>query len=156
LSVNIFHLLRRAQNPHPFWNNAACKGSPVKSQTGFSLLELLAALGIFSLIAIVYVQALQSNTTILRVGDEHTTARNLAATIVETVRNENFSANYSSVTDNISVPLQYDVSIEYKYSDDGGDTWTDNFSIISLQRITVFISRDGKAVMNICDYRMDL
>lgn len=123
---------------------------------GFSLIETLVALALFASITVVFISALNTTSRNTGIIDEHTTARNLAATFIETMRNENFAEDYSSVTDAIARPSQYDVEIELKYSGDGGDTWSDNFSANDLQRITVYVKRGGRLVLSFCGYKMDL
>ena len=127
-----------------------------RGQAGFTLIEVLVAVALFAAITVVFMNALDATSRNTRVIDEHTTARNLATTFIETIRNEPFSANYTTATDSIALPSQYDVEVDLKYSADGGDTWSDNYSLINLQRITIAVKRAGRTVQSLCGYKMDL
>lgn len=141
--------------------SAGCSGNTANGnrqrfQYGFSLIEVLVALALFTTITVVFISALNVTSRNTRVLDEHTTARNLAATFIETIRSVDFAEDYADTISNITRPPQYDVKIELKYSTDGGDTWSDNYTATGLQRITVSVKRDGRLVLSFCGYKMDL
>ncbi len=127
-----------------------------RGQEGFTLIEVLVAVALFAAITVVFMNALDTTSRNTRIIDEHTTARNLAATFIETIRNEPFAADYTSATSSITLPSQYDVEIELKYSDDGGETWSANYSVINLQRIVISVKRAGRTVQSLCGYKMEL
>ncbi len=127
-----------------------------KFQYGFSLIETLVALALFASITVVFISALNTTSRNTGIIDSHTTSRNLAATFIETIRSVPFSDNYTSVTDSIARPSQYNVEVELKYSADGGDTWSDNYTANDLQRITVNVKQGDRLILSFCGYKMDL
>ncbi len=147
---------------HKCCSSVGCSGNTSNSsrqrfQYGFGLIEVLVALALFATITVVFISALNTTSRNTGIIDEHTTARNLAVTFIETIKNEeSVLEDYASITDSIARPLQYEVEIELKYSSDGGDTWSDNFTATDLQRITVYVKRDARTVLSFCDYKMEL
>ena len=115
-----------------------------QEQTGFTLIEILFAVGILGIIAAGFLTALETNSRATRALDEKTVAANLAAAHVEALKESSYSDNYSNVGDNITIPFQYSVAIDVEFSSDGTTfgpyTGADNET---LQLITVFVSREG-------------
>lgn len=124
-----------------------------KGQGGFTLIEVLLAVAILGVIGVGYISATEASTRGSRVVGEQVTARNLADTYLEVIRNETFAANYDNVTSAIAVPFQYDVDFEYKFSTDAVE-WVDDPTGTYLQRIIVRISREGRPVLSVCTYKM--
>jgi prepilin-type N-terminal cleavage/methylation domain-containing protein len=127
----------------------------VKVQKGFTLFEALVAVAIFGVVGVGFITALDANSRGNRVVDEQVVAVNLATEHIEVIRQQSFADNYTSAVDNITRPFQYDVDIEYKFTDDG-QTWYDTSSANrTLQRIIIAISREGRPVFSMCTYKVE-
>lgn len=125
----------------------------MQRQSGFTLFEVLIAVAILGVIGVGFITALDTNKRGNRVIDEQVTAVNLITTRMEVIQQQSYADNYAFAVDNITVPDQYDVAIEYKFSDDG-EIWTDNSTGKTLQRIIVSVSREGRPVFSMCTYKM--
>lgn len=122
-------------------------------QSGFTLFEVLIAVAILGVIGVGFITALDTNKRGNRVIDEQVTAVNLITTRMEVIQQQTYADNYTFAVDNITVPDQYEVAIEYKFSDDG-EIWTDNSTGKTLQRIIISVSREGRPVFSMCTYKM--
>lgn len=125
----------------------------MQRQSGFTLFEVLIAVAILGVIGVGFITALDTNKRGNRVIDEQVTAVNLITTRMEVIQQQSYADNYAFAVDNITVPDQYDVAIEYKFSDDG-EIWTDNSTGKTLQRIIISVSREGRPVFSMCTYKM--
>lgn len=124
-----------------------------KGQSAFTLIEVLVAAAILGVVGVAYITATEASTRGSRVVREQITARNLADTYIEVIRNETFADDYYDVTAAIANPLQYDVQFEYKFSEDA-EIWVDDSTDKYLQRIVIKISKDGRPVLSVCSYKM--
>ncbi len=125
----------------------------LQRQSGFTLFEVLIAVAILGVIGVGFITALDTNKRGNRVIDEQVTAVNLITTRMEVIQQQTFADNYAFAVDNMTVPDQYDVAIEYKFSSDGV-IWADNSTGKTLQRIIVSVSREGRPVFSMCTYKM--
>jgi len=126
-----------------------------REQKGFSLLEVLVAMGILGIIGAGLLTALNNNAKAVRTLDEQVEGGNLAVAYLEAIKELPYSDNYSSAGDNITVPMQYSVVIDVECSSDGTifEPCTGNET---LQRITVRVSREGgKPVTSLCTMRTE-
>jgi len=125
-----------------------------REQKGISLLEILIAVGILSVIGAGLLIALNNNAKAVRTLDEQVEGGNLAVAYLEAIKELPYSDNYSSAGDNITVPMQYSVVIDIDYYD--GTNWVDSYTDETLQMITVRISREGgKPVTSLCTLRTE-
>lgn len=123
-----------------------------REQTGFTLIEVLVAVGILGLIGTGVLAAFNTNARAARTLDEQVVAANLATGHLEAIRELSYAATYPNAGDNITIPFQYSVVINTEFSSDG-DTWSDDYTDETLQKITVIVSREGKGVLSLCTYR---
>ena len=126
-----------------------------RGQAGISLLEVLVVVGILGFIGTGVVMAIDTNARAGRTLDEQVTATNLATAYIEAIRALPYADTYDNIGDNIIVPSQYSVNIDLSFTSDG-DTWVDDPSGKTLQRITVIVSREGgNPVLSVCTYKTE-
>lgn len=125
-----------------------------RQQRGFTLLEVLVAVGILGVIATGFIAALDSNSRATRVLEEQTVAANLASAYLEAIKDSTYAADYTDDVANITVPFQYSVNTDIKFSDNGTG-WSDGYAGEKLQKITVIVSREGKPVLSLCTFRTE-
>ncbi len=126
----------------------------LREQKGFSLIEVLVAVGILAFIGVGLLTALNTNSRAVRTLDEQVVAANLASAYLEVIRELSYAATYPNAGDNITTPFQYNVNINTEFSSDG-DTWGSYSGNETLQKIIVSISREGKPVLSLCTYRTE-
>ena len=130
-----------------------------REQRGFTLFEVLVAVGILGLIGAGLLTALNTNARATRILDEQVTAVNLATTYFEAIKTMPYADTYPNAEDIITVPTQYNVNIDIDFTSDGttsdGITWVDTpTDNETLQRITVTISREGgEPVLSMCAFK---
>ena len=129
-----------------------------REQMGFTLIEIVIALSILGFIGAGFLAALNTNSKATSSLDERVLAANLVTAYFEAVKESSYDntyPEYSSVGDNITLPTQFSVTIDCDYSNDGGTTWADSYTDETLQRITVFVSHQGKPVLSMCTYKAE-
>lgn len=123
-----------------------------RQQGGFTLLEVLVAVGILGVVATGFLTALNTNARATRGFEEQTVAANLASSYLETIKDSDYAADYTVAVAGITNPFQYDVNIDIKFSSDGIN-WDAPSG--TLQKITVSVSREGRPVLSLCTFRTD-
>jgi prepilin-type N-terminal cleavage/methylation domain-containing protein len=115
----------------------------MKGQKGFSLIELVIAIGLLGIIGVGILGALGTTSKALFIADERETARNLAASQMEDVKQTFYASSYNSTL------------IPPEYAGYSATITTDNIAsnASDIQKITVTISHQGKVVTSLKDYK---
>ena len=129
----------------------------LREQRGFTLIEVVVAVGILGLIGTGVVAAIDTNSRASRTMDEQVVAINLATTYFEALKECEYAEEYPNIDCNlhsIAVPPGYQVNIYTQFSSDG-ESWSDNYTDETLQKIIISVSRagSGKPVLSICNFR---
>ncbi len=132
----------------------------LRRQRGFTLIEIVVALGILAAIGVGLLRALDTNSRAVRTLDERVVATNMATAYFEAISNSDYETvppYYDDVVANITIPAQYEVNYSISFSDDG-HVWSDTYSdetLQTLQKITVFVSHQEKPVLSICTFKAE-
>lgn len=125
----------------------------MKSEKGFSLLEVMLAIALLGVIIAALMSALSTGSIAVFVADERATAESLAKSQMEYIRNQNYDASndppaYAKLT---VIPPSYDISVAAERLDPKEDgTSTDD----GLQKITVTVQHlDKPEVVVLESYR---
>ncbi len=121
-----------------------------RSETGYSLIEVLVAMAILGIIAVTFLSGVSAGSKGVYVTDEGTTAESLAQTQMEWAKNASYTTNatqYSAAP----IPagddyLGYTANITAQplhVTDDG------------IQKITVTIQHSGREVLTLEGYKVD-
>lgn len=124
-------------------------------QTGFTLIEVLVAVGILATIGVALLLGLDTVSKSTSINDEKTVAVNLATDYIEAINGMTYDATYPGAGANITIPFQYSVAVNISFSDDG-DVWVGTYTGQTLQKINVSVSREGRPVLSICTFRAKL
>jgi type II secretory pathway pseudopilin PulG len=73
------------------------------NQAGITLVEAVVAFGIFSIVAVVFIHALETNFRMLRMAKERTTAESLAKTQLEVINNARYNPISPYSYDNLTI-----------------------------------------------------
>ncbi len=123
-----------------------------RGQRGFTLMEVLVAVGILGFIGVAFMMALDTSYRGTSTLDEKIVGRTLVINYLEAIKSAPYATTYPDVGDNITVPFQYSVVVNTECSSDG-----ENFSACTggetLQEITIMVSREGRPVYSTCTYR---
>ena len=126
-----------------------------RRESGFTILEVLIAVGILGFIGVAVIVALDTNSRAVRTLDERVVATNMATAYFEAISKSDYDTEppyYDNVVDNITIPAQYEVNYSVSFSVDG-HVWSDTYSGETLQKITVFVSHQGKPVLSMCTFK---
>ncbi len=114
-------------------------------QAGFSLIEVLVAVAILGAIGVVFMGAMTTGFRSAGIQDEQVTAESLARTQLEIIKAYEYLDNYDHLK--VSDP-HYTLSIESPYvSGFVDDEWVESPTNTGLQKITVRVSKGGKALL---------
>jgi len=114
----------------------------MKSEKGFSLIEVLVALVLLSIIGVCFLGGLGTVSGITFSVDNRETAKNLAETQIEYIKGQPYATSY----DQSPILGQYDgytATIDVESLQDS-----------NIQKITVIIEQQGKAAMKLETYRV--
>jgi prepilin-type N-terminal cleavage/methylation domain-containing protein len=117
----------------------------LRSQKGISLIEVLVALAILSLVGLAYISSLSTSSKALFITDEQQTARNIAEMQLEDIRSSNYSlSGYEPMASIASNYPGYSVVIT-------PDLPREPF--INIQRIEVTVFHDDKELYTLVTYK---
>lgn len=121
-------------------------------QKGYTLVEVLVALALLSVVGIALYGALSSATVMAPMVDEKTTAEDLAERQMELVMSTNYDPfdppEYEALTD---VDSGYTVEVEAERLDSENDGLADDDG---LQMITVTVRHDGELITTLEGYKL--
>ena len=137
----------------------------MKSEKGFSLIEVMIAIALLGIIGTVFLGALATASKAMFVSDERATAESLARSQMEYVKSQEYDAdwNYTVSTSSRSSsdqPSWWDASNPPLLSSDytgysaevSADEDDDNPGI---QKITVTVKHDGTTIITLEGYKVD-
>jgi prepilin-type N-terminal cleavage/methylation domain-containing protein len=115
----------------------------VKGQRGFSLIEVVIAIGILGIVAVGVLAALRTATKTQITVDERQTAKNMAESQMEYVKGLPFGAAYAAM----AMP---------GYDGFTATVFADNITTrdANIQKITVVIQRQGRQVMQLANFKV--
>lgn len=125
-----------------------------RRQKGFSLLEVLIAVGILGFVGAGVVTALDTNSRATLTLDQQVTATNLASAFLEQIKELSYDSTYPNIGDDITIPPQYSVDIDIYFSDNG-TAWVDTYNSETLQKIIISISKGERPILSICTYKTE-
>ncbi len=117
----------------------------VWDETGFGLVESLAAVAILGVAVVALVIGLSTGSVTVREGNQEVVAQSLAQTQLEYVKSYPYDPEATTYP-TVGTPEGYSISVEVG-SVPGTDT--------DIQKITVTISRDEEAILTVEDYKVD-
>jgi prepilin-type N-terminal cleavage/methylation domain-containing protein len=133
----------------------------MKSEKGFSLIEVVIAVALLGIVAIAILLALATGSKAIFIADEQATAESLARATMEYVRNQDYDADNNPPVydlDDLDIPPGFDIA-GYDYDinvfraerlDKGDGTDTDT----GIQKITVVVYHPyDKMIVTLEDYR---
>ena len=119
-------------------------------ERGFSLIETVIALGVLGVIGIAFLNALTTSTRATGSLGDGVQAEALIRSHLETIKECPYATvSYDAclaVPPVITIPFQFDVTIDVDCSADGGFTFGVPCSGEALQRISIGVSREGRPV----------
>ena len=125
----------------------------MKSQAGFSLIEVLLAVGLVGIFALAVPSALSGTSRATITANQHITAESLARSQMDSIQNqpydsENATPVYSVIPD---IPDSYSIITPMAARLDPRGDGTDNDD--GLQEITVTVKRNDKIVFTLIDFK---
>jgi len=132
----------------------------MKSEKGFSLIEVIIAIALLGIIGVVILGALATASKAMFVADERATAESLARSQMEYVKNQDYDYNdpqsYEQADVESSTNSGYFISVDAPPIDpDTGEALADPANDAGIQKITVTVKHGGDTVVTLEDYKVD-
>ncbi len=113
----------------------------MKSQKGMALLEVIVSLALLGIIGVLFLQGAMNSTHARVQADERASAKILAESVIDSVKKMDYAPDYA-----VAVPAAYpgytaDISVAYLSN--------------ALQKITVVIAHQGRAILTLENYKVD-
>jgi type II secretory pathway pseudopilin PulG len=130
----------------------------LQGQSGIGLLETLIAVAIMAAIGVTLLTALDTNAEATQQLDEKVVATNLATAYIEAIKASSYDETYPEPEEIITIPPQYDVSVDISFSDDGdwgdGIDWGSYTGVEKIQKLTVTVSREESGhILTVCAFK---
>jgi prepilin-type N-terminal cleavage/methylation domain-containing protein len=109
---------------------------------GFTLIDVMIAIALIGIIAIAFLSALSTASTVLIITDERATAESLARSQMEDIKNQPKSATYPSTIPPAYEEAGYSATIDTNLLNEG------------LQKITIIIDHDGEELVTLVGYKV--
>ena len=109
----------------------------IRDEKGFSLIETVIAIALLGIIGIAFLSGLVTSSKTLFLTDERETAKNLAESQMEYVKNQGYLASYPAAP------------ISGEYSGYSVTIYTDNINLRdgNIQKIRVVVSHEGSPII---------
>jgi Tfp pilus assembly protein PilV len=117
----------------------------IKGQYGLGLAETLVAVAILATAVAAFIAALSTASITVSAQEEATVSQRLALSQLEYTKSQNYNPGATSYPA-IDVPEDYALAIAV-YPVPGTDT--------NIQKLTVTVSRDGRDIITISDYKVN-
>jgi len=131
--------------------------SAKKGERGFTLLEILVALGILSAVAVVFLLGMTTSSKAVMISQENVTAESLAKSQMEYIKGQAYDDDLNHdppqylTLDDEDIPAGYDTTISALRLDPDSDGFADDDG---LQQITVTVTRNGEPTYTLIGYKM--
>ncbi|MCJ7515737.1 MAG: type II secretion system GspH family protein [Dehalococcoidia bacterium] len=125
-------------------------------ESGFSLIEILVALGILAAVAVVFLLGMTTSSKAVMVSQEAVAVDSLAKSQMEYVKNLPYDSTNNppvyGVDPNLTIPQGYQILPSTVRLDPENDGLGDDDGV---QQITVTITRNGQTTSTLVDYKVN-
>lgn len=118
-----------------------------KGQIGFSLIEVLIAMALLSIICVPFLGALDFSSKVLFLTNEKQTARSIAEMQLEQIKSQTWNINYDPMDEIAANYPGYEVDIQTSFP---------RSPDINIQRIEISVFHGDKSVFTIVSYKENM
>ncbi|HEX7363601.1 MAG TPA: prepilin-type N-terminal cleavage/methylation domain-containing protein [Dehalococcoidia bacterium] len=126
-----------------------------KGESGFSLIEVVIALGILALVAVIFLVAMSTSSRATIISQERVTSDSLAKSEMEYIKSLEYDDTSNplsySVDPGIDIPAGYAINVSAQRLNPDADGTEDDDG---LQQITVTITNNGVTVSTLTGYKV--